>query len=630
MTIAVTPEPPRQQAGRNHAWQLGMAAIALLAGAGLLAEYGFYVPLVAAEYCQAAQAAAVLLFVATQVVQAWRCTDAGHWIGRCWIEAAAGPLAAVAGAIAMGAPVVMTAVTAGAIYVVLRQSAVWAQSLARRAMQATAATLSRWQPVRLIAGTYLLLTLLGGVLLALPAATVSDHRNSPYTHLLNSLFLAASAATGTGLSVYDFASEYTLFGKIVALVLMQAGGLAIMIFGTLFGLVIVWNLWPQETAATGPWDPKRLGRLVAAIVVTTFALEAIGAALLYPLFSTELGAPARSFHAAFLAISAFCNGGLCLDRNSLIDMAGFWQVYEVILPLMVLGGIGFPVLYEIGWRAIGAGRGSKPMLSVLPLPADRWSLHTRLVLGMTLCLIVVGALGMVFFETRWDHGGFWYSGNTDLLNKTDAVQASAQSMSGHSTAQRFYDGLFQSAAARTTGFKTVLVKPGSISPGSLTLMMGLMVIGGSPGSTAGGLHTVPMAILIVTVVSALRGRSRSSIGGSVIPERVVPPGAGHVCRGNCLAGVDDPGAGAHAAQRLPGTGLRGDLCLQHERPEPGCHALLDSHQQSHASADHADRPHGLARAHAGNGQRRTSGATRGCYGAGGCGVRSFHAVPRLV
>lgn len=522
---AATPsQPPGRQAARDST-QLVLPLLSALAIASLIAEYGFYTPLLAPPICLAVQVVLLALFLTDQITRARRCTDPGHWFSRCWLEVIAGPAAALVGAVVTGTPALATAITAGTIYLALRLPAVWSTRLVQRVTKdsvvAGAETASSsWHPIRPIVATYLLLTILGGILLALPAATVSDHRNAPYTHLLNSLFMAGSAATCTGLSVYDFAGEYTLFGKIVTLTLIQAGGLAIMIFGTLLGLAVARSLTPGP-ADKSPWDLPRMRRIVKAIVFATLGLESVGAVLLYSMWSSDMTILDRVFHSVFLAISAFCNAGLCPDADSLIPLAGYWQVYEVILPLALLGSLGLPVLYECAWHLRGpSGRGSRESL-ILPLRPGRWSLHASIVLAVTITLIVVGAAGLYFFETPWRHGGFWYISNSDLLNKADVVQTSIQSMRGHSPFQRGYDAVFQSVAARTAGFKTVLVKPGEISPASLTLLMGLMLIGGAPGSTAGGFHVVPLAILALAVVSTLRGRRQLSLGGQIIPDGLV-------------------------------------------------------------------------------------------------------------
>ncbi len=427
------------------------------------------------------------------------------------MEVIAGPAAAVAAALATGAAVIPTAISAGAIYVVLRETAVWAGTLRDRAVEAATESAARWRAVRLMIATYLLMVIVGGALLWLPSATVSDHRNSPYTHLLNSLFMAGSAATCTGLSVYDFAAEYTAFGKAVSLVLMQVGGLAIMVFGTLFGLMVAQRLWPRQVDGSGGWDARRLGRLVKSIVIVSLGLEAIGAVLLYPATAGEPSLVWRGFESVFLAVSAFCNVGLCPQPNSLVGMAGVWQVYGVILPLIVLGGIGFPVLYELGHRLKGFKRSDGSGL--LPLARDRWSLHSRLVTRMMLSLIIIGSLGFLFFETPWARSGFWYVGRGNLLNTADAVQTSGQTMRGHDAGRRFQDAIFQSVAARTTAFKTVQVKTGAINPASLTLMMGLMLIGGAPGSTAGGFHVIPLAILLMVAAGTLsRSKRKRGVG----------------------------------------------------------------------------------------------------------------------
>jgi len=353
-----------------------------------------------------------------------------------------------------------------------------------------------------------------------PAATLSDHRNAPYTHTLNSLFMATSAVTATGLGIYDVSTEYTLFGRTVLLLLMQLGGLAALIFGTLFGLHVARSFWPQARMLE-PWDIARARRIVRWIVLVTLGIEAHGVGLMWSLWAHQPTVFDRAFSAVFHAVSAFCNVGFTLYKDNLVGMGAARSIYTIMLPIMVLGGLGAPVLYEIGWRMKRIIRSSAGTSPALPVGSVGWSLHTRLVLAATLCLLAAGTLGLLFFETPWQHAGFWHTSRGDLLHQDESLQTSPQWMVSHEAPQRTLDALFQSASARTAGFKTVLIKTGAISPASLVLLMMLMLVGGSPASTAGGLHTISLVILGLAVTSILRRRKQTSVGGAVIPPGVV-------------------------------------------------------------------------------------------------------------
>lgn len=509
--------PPMNQ---DRLTQRILLAAALLAGAGLLAEHGFYTPLLPIALCQAVQAVAVVLLLVCRGVPAVHELVRHKRVSRYWLDLAIVPAAVLAAAWQDLSPWV-TALAAGSMYLVARQAGLETLAVARRIVAATSAgAVSRGRAIGLLLGSYLLLIVLGGGLLALPAATISDHRNAPYTHSLNSLFTATSAATLTGLSVYDFAGEYTRFGQIVVLALVQVGTLGILTFGTLFGMLLVRRLLSAD--ARQP-DADRQWKLVKVLAAATIGLQAVGAVLLYPLWAEQVDGLDRLLYPVFHAVSAFGNAGFSPDPANLVELGTAWQVYGVILPLMVLGGLGFPVLYEIAWRArtgLAPNRSGSDE-ALLPLPPRGWSIHTRLVLAATIWLVVIGTLGLLFFETRWSHGGWWFAGKAQLLAVEDAVRASPQSMAGHNGPQRFFDGLFQSISARTAGFKTVLLKTGAISPASLLLLMLLMLAGGSPASTAGGIKTITLAVVLLAGAAVIRRRRGVRVDGQALPGETV-------------------------------------------------------------------------------------------------------------
>ncbi len=515
MAALTTPPIAPPTAGQPRSFDLAGIGCALLGATGLLAEYAFNEPPVALAWCQAAQVVAVLGFLTLRLVP----RQGIGWVARLrehWLDLAVLP-AAGAAAIAIGVPSLVTIRQAAAIYVVLRQAGLTATTVLEKAVQEVVRPGSRWQAARLMTASYLVVVVLGGALLALPKATTADHRNMPYTHLLNSAFAATSATCSAGLNVYELPRDYTLFGQAVILGLIQAGGLGMLVFGTLFGMLLVRQLSGEQD---GPvWmDRSRVRRIVAAIVGTTVALEGLGAVLLYPAWADQPAGLERGFHAVFHSVGAFCNAGFTLQKDNLIGRSDLWQVYGVILPLAVVGSLGFPVLYEVIYRMRRQHR--KGVTPLLPLPGRGWSLHTRLVLVTTLCLVAGGMLGLLYFETP-GRIGYWYVGKGNLLALRDALQLSPDWMRSHLGPQRLFDGLFQSAVAPTAGLHTIPVEPGAVSPASQFLLMVLMFVGGAPASTAGGIKTVALAVLVLYVVSILRRKRQAEAFGQPIPGRVV-------------------------------------------------------------------------------------------------------------
>ena len=214
---------------------------------------------------------------------------------------------------------------------------------------------------------------------------------------------------------------------------------------------------------------------------------------MYSMWSGDPSIQHPWFHAVFHAVSAFCNAGFALQSDSLVSLRGAWQVYIVIMPLIVLGGLGFPVLYELA---------SRLWHRVRPVSRRRrLSLHTRIVLATSLTLIVLGA------AVLW-------------LGEWTAHSGDGQ-MAAMSAGPRFLAALFQSISARTAGFNTISLDPGHLSPGSHFLLCLLMFVGGSPGSTAGGVKTVTVTVMALAIVATLRRRENVESFARTIPAKLV-------------------------------------------------------------------------------------------------------------
>ncbi len=325
-----------------------------------------------------------------------------------------------------------------------------------RAMKAHGTT-----PGRLLITSFLGIILAGTLLLKLPVSTPDE---APIGWI-DALFTATSATCVTGLVVRDTGADFTPFGQFVILLLIQAGGLGIMSFSLLV-LTLFRSRVPlahraiYEQTLGGPGEMLPLVRLV---FVFTFATEALGAAALFPRFLARMSVGEAAWAAVFHAISAFCNAGFGLWPDSLVRYQGDAMVNAVVMLLIILGGLGFFVVFDLienhgRWR--------------------RLTVHSKLALTVTAVLIAVGAAFFWILETH-------------------------HVLLGMPLGEQILASLFQSVTTRTAGFNTVEI--GVLAPPTLFMMSILMFIGGSPGSCAGGIKTTTLGILMVTMRTRLRG-----------------------------------------------------------------------------------------------------------------------------
>ena len=342
-------------------------------------------------------------------------------------------------------------------------------------------------PTRTLILSFLVLIVTGAGFLMLPRAA-SDER----VKFVDALFTATSATCVTGLVVKDTGRDFSLMGQVVILSLIQLGGLGIVVFGAVFALLLGQALSLRESVAMqdllSARTLGRIGNMIAFIFVGTVAIEALGALGLFGMWDNLPGQVTdvhqQWFYSVFHSISAFCNAGFSLFSDSLIRYRKEPAVYMVVCPLIILGGLGFSVLYNISSIAIDRVRRffrkrfDREHRFSMGVP-ERMHLQTKIVLSVSLLLILSGAAAILLFGR--------YTGNgTGGQNPS------------------FLDAIFQSVAARTAGFNTIDIS--ALSPASRFVLMLLMFVGGSPGSTAGGIKTVTMAVIIVAAVAALRKR----------------------------------------------------------------------------------------------------------------------------
>jgi trk system potassium uptake protein TrkH len=332
-------------------------------------------------------------------------------------------------------------------------------------------------------------TVAAGTGALLPPAASSPGRA---TDLLTAIFMATSATCVTGLGVVDVGSHFSRYGQWVILILIQVGGLGIMTITTALALVFRRQLTHrargalqeivEEETATG------FRSLVFSILAITLALEAGGALLLYPSFAWSpdgqpLAPGDRAFYATFHAVSAFCNAGFSLYPDNLARFVGNPVVNGVVAILIVLGGIGFPVMTTLlrvdrWWR-----HGLRGGWAFVPV-------HARIALVTTAVLLVSGAAA--FLALEWN-----------------------RSLAPLSIGERLLASMFQSATLRTAGFNTVDFA--LVGTPTVLVCIVWMFIGGSPGGTAGGVKTTTIAVLALTFRALLRTRSDVEVYGRSIP-----------------------------------------------------------------------------------------------------------------
>ncbi|MBZ0173187.1 MAG: hypothetical protein K8E66_12455, partial [Phycisphaerales bacterium] len=296
-----------------------------------------------------------------------------------------------------------------------------------------------------------------------------------------------------GLAVRDTGTEFTPFGQAVVLGSIQIGGLGVMIFGStlalLFGARMSFREHVTLSMALDEYPAHRIARFAWFIVLTTFILESIGAMILYLAWpDDQLANGSRLWYSVFHSVSAFCNAGFDVTSESMIGVRTHPSAYLGIVPMIMLGGIGFLVLEDLDRHVRSRLRGRRDRI--------RLTTHSRVILATTAGLLF-GGFAIIFI----------------------AQTSAAGTVSG----QAVLDAAFMSTTARTAGFTTVPME--DLSSGSRFTLMALMAIGGSPGSTAGGMKTAVFAVLVLAIISTIRGRSEVEVFGRALPDALVKKAA---------------------------------------------------------------------------------------------------------
>jgi trk system potassium uptake protein TrkH len=326
-------------------------------------------------------------------------------------------------------------------------------------------------PAKIIILGFLAVIFVGGLLLMLPISSAERIFTSPST----AFFTATSATCVTGLIVRDTSVYWSDFGKGIILLLIQIGGLGFMSMAMLFSMLLGRRVSPKErivfVQSMNLFSGEKMFRFIRSMIGFTFAFEGIGAVLLavkfVPVFGFWNGLSKSIFH----SISAFCNAGFDImgsfsgEYSSLAHFAGDIYINIVVGTLIVCGGLGFIVWHDI-YKRIREKKTLSP--------------YSKLVLGISGALILTGTL--FFLVSEWS--------NPDTIGASSA-------------GGKLLRSLFMSVTCRTAGFSTISV--GGLEEVSKVFSMMLMFIGGSSGSTAGGIKTVTIGVVLIAVLQIARG-----------------------------------------------------------------------------------------------------------------------------
>lgn len=329
----------------------------------------------------------------------------------------------------------------------------------------------RVSPPAVLAAIYAGFIIFGALLLRMPFS------NNGGVTLSDTLFTSASAVTVTGLVVVDTGTDFTLIGQIIIALLIQVGGLGLMTFAALLLSMLGMRIgMPQRMVLRdemGQTSLSDLAVLVRVVIMVAFAAEALGTAALMTVFVPEFGWSAGFWQALFHAISAFNNAGFSLFSDSLSGYVADPVVNVSITALFIIGGIGFVVLADInrkrGWRGL--------------------SLHSKLMLVGTLVLILWAWLMFGLMEWR----------NPATLGGLDSFGA------------KIWASWFQAVTPRTAGFNTL--DYAAVHDSTALMTITLMLVGGGPASTAGGIKVTTLIVLVLATLAFFRRQERLHIFG---------------------------------------------------------------------------------------------------------------------
>lgn len=326
--------------------------------------------------------------------------------------------------------------------------------------------------VQILALGFIFVILVGALILTLPISTTSGER----TNFLDALFTATSAVCVTGLIVVDTGTYWNMFGQTLIMILIEIGGLGFMSFTTLIAIILGKKITLRERLilqdAMNTFNIQGLVKMVKYVLVFTVTVQFFGTLLFSTQFIPEYGLGRGLFYSIFHSISAFCNAGFDIFGNfsSLTYYNSNAVVILVASALIIIGGLGFTVLSELY---------SKKSLRKV-------SIHSKMVILMTTVLVLGGTLLMFLFENN-----------------------NVNTIANMSFFDKIMNSFFASVTPRTAGFNSISTNGMTTAGQFLTII--LMFIGGSPGSTAGGIKTTTIGILIVTIICVIQGKEDAEV-----------------------------------------------------------------------------------------------------------------------
>lgn len=336
-----------------------------------------------------------------------------------------------------------------------------------------------FSPTRIFVLSFAGVIITGAILLWFPFSATKDH-----LRFVDALFTSTSAVCVTGLVVIDVGKDLTTLGQVITIFLFQIGGLGIITFSTVFFVLMGRGLsfkGREIVQSTFLHTPQRDFIVIAKMVLWfTFIIESIGTLFLFIRFSMDFPPGTALYHAVYNAISAFNNCGYSLFSDNLMGYQGDLIVNLTIMGLIVHGGIGFIVQYEV--------------LSWLKGTQKKLSVHSKIVLITTTILILSGAFLFYLFERN------------HIIKDVPALT-------------KILASFFQSVTPRTAGFNTVDI--GLLTNATILLMIVLMFIGASPGSTGGGVKTTSAALLVMMIWNRLKGNEEVNIFNRTVPREIM-------------------------------------------------------------------------------------------------------------
>lgn len=318
-------------------------------------------------------------------------------------------------------------------------------------------------PAIILSIGFFVLISIGGLILSTPYVT----RNGKATGIIDAFFVAASASCVTGLTPVNTAYHWNSLGHVVIIILIQIGGLGIMSLATLIPLLLRKKIGlKSRQILKEQFNIDSLSGMINLfkyVLLFTILTEVLGAIFLAIRFVPQYGFGKGMWFSIFHSISAFCNAGFDILGDSIYPLRSDALVNTTIMLLVIIGGLGFMVTSEIYYRK----------------NFQKLSTHSKLVILITIALILVGALGFYFLESI--EGGV---------------------LEGEGFKGSIFESFFQSVVARTAGFYSVNLS--KIKESTALLLICLMFIGGSPGSTAGGIKTTTFGVLVIATISVIK------------------------------------------------------------------------------------------------------------------------------